>query len=103
MFADGSPRDALFWGTDPVWFQIARMQFSPYTPRLHRMLEIAPEDEQYEMANAAGDETVLKAIIRIKVSAISRVQGKGDCRCKDKQSQVYRHKYDDKFAHAKTI
>ena len=62
VFADGSPRDALFWGTDPVWFQIARMQFSPYTPRLHRMLEIAPEDEQFEMANAAGDETVLKAI-----------------------------------------
>ena len=55
------------------------------------------------MANAAGDETVLKAIIRIKVSTISRVQGKGDCRCKDKQSQTYRHKYGDKIAHAKTI
>ena len=55
------------------------------------------------MANAAGDETVLKAIIRIKVSTISRVQGKGDCRCKDKQPQTYRHKYDDKFAHAKTM
>ena len=62
VFADGGPRDAAFWGTDPVWFQIARMQFSPYTPRLHRMLEIAPDDEQFLMANAAGDETVLKAI-----------------------------------------
>ena len=62
VFAHGGPRDAAFWGTDPVWFQIARMQFSPYTPRLHRMLEIAPEDEQFQMANAAGDETVLKAI-----------------------------------------
>ena len=62
VFAAGSPREDLFWGTHPVWFQIARMQFSPYLPRLHRMLEIAPKDEQFQMANAAGDETVLKAI-----------------------------------------